>query len=90
MSGIQRWHLYSPIMREESETGEWVAYADHVAALAAERNKDLAQWLGEAGEREYERGVSAERARIRTAIIELVDEVGWRTIALEAIDNEED
>jgi hypothetical protein len=36
---IQRWHLYSPIMREESETGEWVTYADHVSAVAVARKQ---------------------------------------------------
>lgn len=84
MSDIQRWHLYSPIMREESETGEWVTYADHVAAVAAE----------------YERGVSDERARIRTAVDEMFLRLpftefqvgycaGLRDVKTKAIDGEE-
>jgi hypothetical protein len=64
MTGIQRWHLYSPIMREESESGEWVTYTDHVAAEQAAREEGYASGRRDGYDQGVEQGQRDEREKI--------------------------
>jgi selenocysteine lyase/cysteine desulfurase len=93
---VQRWHLYSPIMREESETGEWVTYADHVAALAEaeQRVRDTTLHIDPIGhaEKHYTAGRAEALREAREAVAALVrvksgtGEYVRRSDALAAID----
>jgi aminopeptidase N len=78
MSDIQRFRVYDDDEVLPVENGEYVAYADHVAAVAAARAEGVATlnraeraWRKEISDRlgeQYEQGQRDERERILAAV----------------------
>jgi hypothetical protein len=70
VSDIQRWTHYDERC-DHDPAGEWVTYADHLAAVAAateEAVRDYAEAHYANGVKRYRDGQRDERARIRAAV----------------------
>ena len=74
----------------EHEEGAYIHYADHVAALAEAYTDGNVDGLRHGAQSGYERGVSDERARIRTGVTPLPPWVYVDNEVLRVSDNEEE
>ncbi len=68
---IQRWNYYSDTGAQPMPDGEWVTYADHVAAVAAAEQRVRDEFMDSTPEltayrkQQYAAGVKAAREAIR-------------------------
>lgn len=56
---MQRWSSWCKDPKREDDNGPWVRYADHVAALAEQRDRLWAEWWATFGASRYSDGYEA-------------------------------